>query len=151
MQAIGLLAHLLESKHNHGPFLVIAPLSTLSNWASEFAKWTPTIKVQTYKGNRAERTELWCTALQPGAFHVLLCSYDYVLNPHDKGKLRAVLWKFIIVDEGARLKNHQSKLALTLAQKYKHVPNRLILSGTPLQNSLREVSNEAGIGVQSLV
>jgi len=46
---------------------------------------------------------------------------------------------FQIIDEGHRVKNHQSKLALTLAAKYRHVPHRVILSGTPLQNSLREL------------
>ncbi len=41
----------MEFKKNCGPFLIIVPLSTLSNWVLEFDKWAPSIKKLIYKGN----------------------------------------------------------------------------------------------------
>jgi hypothetical protein len=43
IQTLALLAYVLEYKHNHGPFLIVVPLSTLSNWVNEANKWTPTM------------------------------------------------------------------------------------------------------------
>ena len=50
VQTIGLFAHLIEAKRNAGPFMVTVPLSTMSNWANEFARWTPGIRVVQFKG-----------------------------------------------------------------------------------------------------
>ena len=45
IQTIALLCHLMESKGNMGPYLIIVPLSTLSNWSNEFQRWSPKLKV----------------------------------------------------------------------------------------------------------
>jgi SNF2 family DNA or RNA helicase len=46
-QTLALLSYVMEFKQNNGPFLVVVPLSTLSNWVNEAEKWTPTmIKVE---------------------------------------------------------------------------------------------------------
>ena len=42
IQTIALIAYLMESKQMTGPFLVIVPLATLSNWQLEFSRWCPT-------------------------------------------------------------------------------------------------------------
>lgn len=41
IQTIGLLCWLIETKNNYGPYLIVVPLSTLSNWIIEFDKWAP--------------------------------------------------------------------------------------------------------------
>ena len=41
IQTIALLAYIIEFKNNRGPFLIVVPLSTLSNWVNECAKWAP--------------------------------------------------------------------------------------------------------------
>lgn len=55
---IYILLHTQNSQHIHGPFLVVVPLSTITNWAREFRKWTPEANVVVYVGNRASREVL---------------------------------------------------------------------------------------------
>ena len=51
---------------------------------------------------------------------------------------RQIEWEYVIVDEGHRLKNSNSKLATTLAKDYT-TKRRVLLTGTPLQNNLPEL------------
>ena len=51
IQTIALFAYLIEKKSNFGPFLIVVPLSTLTNWKMEFDKWAPSINKVIYKGN----------------------------------------------------------------------------------------------------
>lgn len=55
IQTIALFAHLIETKGNEGPFMVVVPLSLISNWTDEMNKWAPDIKKLIYKGNKSER------------------------------------------------------------------------------------------------
>ena len=55
VQTIVCLAHLAETQNIWGPFLVVAPASTLHNWEQEFRKFTPGLKVLPYWGNQAQR------------------------------------------------------------------------------------------------
>ena len=67
VQAIGFISHLWH-KNIVGPFIVIAPLSTLSNWINEFKRWTPDIPVCLYHGNADERADIRMKALKnPGS------------------------------------------------------------------------------------
>lgn len=50
IQTIALFCYLMEFKKNFGPFMIVVPLTTLSNWMLEFAKWAPSIKAVAYKG-----------------------------------------------------------------------------------------------------
>eukprot|EP01029_Cantina_marsupialis_P023422 TRINITY_DN583_c0_g3_i1.p1 TRINITY_DN583_c0_g3~~TRINITY_DN583_c0_g3_i1.p1 ORF type:complete len:989 (+),score=332.84 TRINITY_DN583_c0_g3_i1:288-3254(+) len=136
IQTIALLCYLMEVKHNSGPFLVVVPLSTLGNWASEFAKWSPDIRVVSYKGNKNVRKQLRAEEIDSGNYHVLLTTYDYIMK--DKTQLRKTTWEYIIIDEGHRMKNANCKFSLILGQEYQS-RHRLLLTGTPLQNSLPEL------------
>ena len=128
----------MESKHNQGPFLCVVPLSTLNNWLNEFTRFAPDIKCIVYQGNRPTRHTLWNTTVARGEFHVLLTTYEYVINRKDIPRLGSIDWQYICVDEGHRMKNAESKLTTTLSTRYTS-RHRLILTGTPLQNSLREL------------
>jgi ATP-dependent DNA helicase len=137
IQTISLLAHLWENK-SYGPFLIAAPLSTTSNWVEEFKKWTPTIPVVLYHGSKDERTRLRRTALKnPGTaqFPVVVTSYEICMN--DRKYLTGFGWQFIIIDEGHRIKNLDCRLIREL-QMYQSA-NRLLITGTPLQNNLTEL------------
>jgi ATP-dependent DNA helicase len=57
MQVIGLLSHLWEMRVR-GPFLVVAPLSTIGNWVKEFQRFAPSVPVLLYHGSKEERAVL---------------------------------------------------------------------------------------------
>ncbi|KAH9134500.1 hypothetical protein LEN26_006784 [Aphanomyces euteiches] len=136
IQSISLVTYIMEFKHNHGPFLVVVPLSTLSNWVNEFRKWAPDITLVVYKGHPQARKDIFRLEMASVQFNVLLTTYEYIMK--DKHVLRKYDWQYIIVDEGHRMKNAQSKFAMTLGSLYTS-RNRLLLTGTPLQNSLPEL------------
>lgn len=135
IQTISLLTYLIEKKMQRGPFLVIVPLSTLTNWNLEFEKWAPSIKRIVYKGNPIQRKSQQ-QQIRWGDFQVLLTTYEYIIK--DRPILSKIKWVHMIVDEGHRMKNSNSKLSQTLTQYY-HTRYRLILTGTPLQNNLPEL------------
>ena len=135
IQTIALLCYLMEFKQNYGPFLVVVPLTTLSNWMLEFSKWAPSIKKIIFKGNPSQRKQL-SHLLKSTKWNVCLTTYEYVLK--DKSDLNRFHWQYIIVDEGHKMKNPKSKFAQTLGQLYTS-EYRLLLTGTPLQNNLPEL------------
>ncbi|KAG9440969.1 hypothetical protein H6P81_021134 [Aristolochia fimbriata] len=137
VQTIGFLAH-LKGNGLHGPYLVVAPLSTLSNWANEFSRFVPSLNTIIYHGTRNERQELrqkhMPRAIGP-KFPVVLTSYEIAMN--DAKYLLHYTWKYVVVDEGHRLKNTNCKLLRELRRL--PIDNKLLLTGTPLQNNLAEL------------
>lgn len=135
IQTISLITYLIEKKRQNGPFLVIVPLSTLTNWNMEFEKWAPSVQRIVYKGPPNTRKQQQ-QKIRYGNFQVLLTTYEYIIK--DRPVLSKVKWVHMIVDEGHRMKNANSKLSSTLTQYYT-TRYRLILTGTPLQNNLPEL------------
>ncbi|KAF0973478.1 hypothetical protein FDP41_008182 [Naegleria fowleri] len=135
IQTISLLSYLYEFKNNKGPHLVIVPLSTIDNWALEFEKWCPTLKLVRYGGDKNQRKHVQNTYLKTRDFQVLLTQYEYITR--EKSILKKIPWNYIIMDEGHRIKNSDCKLVKALVEynsKY-----RVLLTGTPLQNDLKEL------------
>lgn len=135
IQTISLLTYLMEKKKNMGPFLVIVPLSTLSNWMMEFQKWAPSVTAVSFKGSPAARRAVQ-GVIRSGRFNVLVTTYEYIIR--EKALLSKLRWKYMIIDEGHRMKNHNNKLTTTINQFYT-TSHRLLLTGTPLQNKLPEL------------
>ena len=135
IQSISLITYLYEVKKEKLPFLVIVPLSTITNWTLEFEKWAPSLRTVVYKGSPNQRKEM-SYQIRSGNFDVVLTTYEYIIK--DKALLARPVWAHMIIDEGHRMKNSQSKLSFTLTNFYK-TKNRLILTGTPLQNNLPEL------------
>eukprot|EP00906_Rhabdomonas_costata_P005720 RCo008508 len=149
---LAFLAHLWERKV-YGPFLVVAPLSTLSNWQAELTKWCPFIPSMLYHGSKDERAQMQRSLVaqrrgaarspttgagaagRPTDPRCLITSYDVAIR--DITFLRTIKWKYLIVDEAHRLKNFECRLIREL--KRLHTGNRLLLTGTPLQNNLSEL------------
>uniref|UniRef100_A0A672QFJ5 Uncharacterized protein n=1 Tax=Sinocyclocheilus grahami TaxID=75366 RepID=A0A672QFJ5_SINGR len=140
IQTISFLNYLFHEHQLYGPFLLVVPLSTLTSWQREIQLWAPQINVVVYLGDISSRnmirTHEW---MHPQTkrlkFNVLLTTYEILLK--DKSFLGNVSWAFIGVDEAHRLKNDDSLLYKTMIEfKSNH---RLLITGTPLQNSLKEL------------
>src|ERR1700733_15132486 len=116
VQTIALIALLREQEGYLGPHLIVAPLSTLSNWIAEFRKWIPSIPVILYHGDPTTRKQIMNNQItrhiQNGRptvkFPVVCTSYEIILR--DRAQLSKINWEFIIIDEGHRMKNFDSKL-----------------------------------------
>lgn len=102
---------------------------TLPNWTLEFEKWAPSITKIVYKGNPQVRRNLQAN-IRYGDFQVLLTTFEYIIK--DRPILSKIKWTYMIMDEGHRMKNANSKLTSVLRQFYS-TRYRLILTGTPLQ------------------
>ncbi|CAJ0833861.1 5663_t:CDS:10 [Entrophospora sp. SA101] len=136
IQTISLITYLIEMKRQNGPFLIVVPLSTLTNWTMEFEKWAPSVMKCVYKGTPSVRKELQRRYIKHINFQVLLTTYEYIIK--DKSVLSKIRWVYVIIDEGHRMKNANSKISMILANTYQ-CRYRLILTGTPLQNNLPEL------------
>jgi len=135
IQTIALITYLMEKKGVMGPYLVIVPLSTLSNWMLEFSRWAPSLTTLSYKGTPNQRRAV-AGQIRSGRFNVLVTTYEYVIR--EKAILCKLRWKYMIIDEGHRMKNHNNKLTTTINTCYT-TSHRILLTGTPLQNKLPEL------------
>ncbi|KAG1650708.1 Lymphoid-specific helicase [Nymphon striatum] len=140
IQCIALIAHLVDMGVP-GPYLVCGPLSTLPNWVMEFERFAPQIPVVLYHGNQEERCELAKQIGKTSSVNgkqtkpVVITSYELAMR--DRPQLQKHSWRFLIIDEGQRIKNYNCRLVREL-KKYDSA-NRLLLTGTPLQNNLSEL------------
>lgn len=137
IQTIGFLAH-LKGNGLDGPYMVIAPLSTLSNWVNEIARFAPSMKAIIYHGSRLDRDEIRRKFMPKEVgpkFPIVITSYEVVLN--DAKCLSKYIWKYVVVDEGHRLKNMNCKLLKEMSRLT--IENKLLLTGTPLHNNLAEL------------
>jgi len=168
IEVIALFAQLIQYQAS-GPYIVIAPLATITNWLKEFRRWLPQCPVLLYHGSKQERAELrrrhmspaHTTGLHtasarpanpyakagtaasvpdvladnPNVFPVVITSFEIAMI--DRPFLERFTWKFMVLDEGHRIKNRGCRLVREL----KAIPcvTRLLLSGTPIQNTLEEL------------
>jgi superfamily II DNA or RNA helicase/N-acetylglutamate synthase-like GNAT family acetyltransferase len=151
MQVTAVLNHLYTREADRGPYLVVAPLSTLQHWRREIETWTKmTVCLYYDMGSvggatgammRAYiREKEWAYRGMPLStgmckFHVLITNYETLLADFDV--LNTLSWRCLVVDEAQRLKNKQSRLMTYMEQM--DVQFRLLLTGTPLQNSTQEL------------
>ncbi|WBW70853.1 SMARCAD1 family ATPase Fft1 [Schizosaccharomyces osmophilus] len=135
-QVIAFLASVKEN-NIRGPHLIVVPASTLENWLREFAKFCPSLRVEEYSGSQAERIEKRYY-LTDNEYDVLVTNYHMASGSRDdRAFLRRQRFNICVFDEGHYLKNRMS-------ERYKHLMNitakfRLLITGTPLQNNLKEL------------
>ena len=136
LQTISLVGYMKHFRDQARPHIVIVPKSTQQNWANEFAKWCPTVKVVSLKGNQEERTTFINTVLKDESqWEVLITTYELLLC--EASALKKIKWSYLIIDEAHRIKNDQTKLSTIVRQMSSK--NRLLITGTPLQNNLHEL------------
>ncbi|KAF2363608.1 DBINO domain [Trinorchestia longiramus] len=142
VQAIAFLAHICEEYDSWGPFLIVTPASTLHNWTAELNRFVPDFKVVPYWGTPEERKSLRkffdvrnCGDRTESSFHVAVTSYHIVIQ--DFKFLNRLKWNYMVLDEAQAIKSINSqrwKLLLGFSCR-----NRLLLSGTPIQNTMAEL------------
>ena len=135
-QVIAFMAH-LKQVNEPGPHLVIVPSSTLENWLREFKKFCPSLVVKAYYGSQREREDIRYD-LELTHYDVLVTTYNLATGaPADFKFLKHCDFNMIVYDEGHLLKNSTSDRYTKLMRlKAKF---RLLLTGTPLQNNLKEL------------
>ncbi|KAF1989540.1 chromatin remodelling complex ATPase chain ISW1 [Aulographum hederae CBS 113979] len=135
LQTISFIGYLRFFSGISGPHLVAVPKSTLDNWKREFAKWIPEVNVFVLQGVKDERQKLINDRLLAEDFDVCITSYEMILR--EKTHLKKFAWEYIIIDEAHRIKNEESSLAQII--RMFNSRNRLLITGTPLQNNLHEL------------
>ncbi|MBN3315106.1 SRCAP Helicase, partial [Atractosteus spatula] len=120
---------------NWGPHLIIVPTSVMLNWEMELKRWCPGFKILTYYGSQKERKLKRQGWTKPNAFHVCITSYKLVLQDHQAFRRKS--WRYLILDEAQNIKNFKSQRWQSLLNF--NSQRRLLLTGTPLQNSLMEL------------
>ncbi|KAF6035934.1 hypothetical protein EB796_005756 [Bugula neritina] len=141
VQSIAFLAHLAEVHGIWGPFLVVAPASTLHNWQQESARFLPKMRVVPYWGTTQERKILrkfWDQKhlhTEQASFHIVITSYQLIIQ--DCKYFSKIHWHYMVLDEAQALKSSSSTRWKTLLSF--NCRNRLLLTGTPIQNSMAEL------------
>ncbi|KFQ39294.1 DNA excision repair protein ERCC-6-like, partial [Mesitornis unicolor] len=109
--------------------LLVMPTTLVSSWLAEFARWTPGLRVKEFHGtSKAERTRNIVTSYQ-----MLINNWKQLASSHEQ----EFVWDYVILDEAHKIKcpsNKTTKCVHAITAKH-----RLLLTGTPVQNNLREM------------
>ncbi|XP_036211824.1 DNA excision repair protein ERCC-6 isoform X3 [Myotis myotis] len=119
-----------------GPTIIVCPTTVMHQWVKEFHTWWPPFRVAVLHetGSYTHRKEKLIRDIAH-CHGILITSYSYIrlrqddISRHD--------WHYVILDEGHKIRNPNA--AITLACKQFRTPHRIILSGSPMQNNLREL------------
>ncbi|KZT58360.1 hypothetical protein CALCODRAFT_243762 [Calocera cornea HHB12733] len=145
--------NLIHTRFHVSPFLVVVPNSTITNWSREFAHWAPNMHVTPYFGEAASRKVI----REFEVFHtgradyngesrkpemrtdVIITTYETVTNG-DRSVFNSVTrWEVLVVDESQKIKSDSSLIFKRLNQM--NTAHRVLMTGTPLNNNIRELFN----------
>ena len=142
VQTVSFLSWLRNNRRQEGPSLVVAPLSVIPAWCDTFNNWSPDMNYVVYLGPEEARSIIRENELlvdgnpKKPKFNVLVTSYEFILQ--DWQFLQTIKWQTLAVDEAHRLKNSESQLYGRLVSF--GVPCKVLITGTPIQNNLSELS-----------
>lgn len=126
LQVIALLSAVCDS----GTSLVVGPASTLANWSREFSRFAPSLNILVHQGSaRTGRPSSLTRA------DVVVTSYESIVQ--DLTLFEQVHWNVIALDEAQAIKNPMTKRALAVKHLDGH--SHVAVTGTPIENSLRDL------------
>ena len=136
LQTISLLCWLKENQGVTGPSLVICPLSVLSSWCQEMTRWAPSMKYFRLHASNPDQQLLQKNELQYNAtqYDVILTTYEMAKIPLLRSLYNRLKFHYLVLDEGHKIKGHGTQISQ--AVRSIHCGNKLLLTGTPLQNNL---------------
>ncbi|PFH61367.1 hypothetical protein XA68_17545 [Ophiocordyceps unilateralis] len=158
VQLIAFIAALHCSMKLKRPVIVVAPATLLRQWVSEFHRWWPPLRVAIlhasgsgmlnprmeedddieHRRPMGKRSLSAARRIVKGVVekgHVLVTTYTGLQTYADE--LLPVEWEYAVLDEGHKIRNPNAEITVTC--KELNTPNRVILSGTPVQNNLTEL------------
>lgn len=127
---IAVTQHKLD--HPQSLSIVVCPTSLVYNWKEEFAKFNPQMKVLPVDGTPTQRKKLLTEVKH---FDLVITSYS--LLQKDIEIYKAMPFSYAILDEAQHIKNRGTRNAKSV--KMIQAAHRLILTGTPVENSLDEL------------
>ena len=141
LQTISFLGWLKFVQNCPGPYLIVVPLSVLSNWSNEFKRFLPAMRVLKLHSSDAKEKD----RIRKELVHNVHSEYDVVITTYEVLKsaelsrtlVTVIYWKYIIFDEGHVIKNECTVIAETVRRM--HFESSMLLTGTPLQNDLHEL------------
>ncbi|KAF0269384.1 hypothetical protein FOG48_01298 [Hanseniaspora uvarum] len=135
----------MKNNKTENIFLIVVPLTTLDNWVNEIKKFCPDLPYLKYYGKEI-RDDFWKTSKRKaGLFSnnnrsgVLLTTYEIIMSDINAFKTLNHSLRYLIIDEGHRLKNLNCKLINCLNSLNLKHSNKILITGTPLQNNLIEL------------
>lgn len=138
VQVIAFLSGMFDaSLVNH--VLLIMPTNLIITWVKEFAKWTPGMRVKTFHGpSKDERNRNLIRVQQRNG--IIITTYQMLINNWQQLSSlngQEFVWDYVILDEAHKIKSSSTKSAICA----RAIParNRILLTGTPVQNNLREL------------
>lgn len=138
LQTISFITYLIRVRKVKGPFLVVIPLTVLFNWSNELRRFCPSLqvlRVHASENNEALRLRT-ILSTQCNELEVVLTTYEMLKSQILSKALKRIVWRTVILDEGHRIRNSESdvsKACFSIKAIFK-----IVLTGTPLQNNLRE-------------
>ena len=136
LQVISMLGYLKNEQKINGPFLVVTPLVTLSNWEAEFKRWCSSLRVTVFHGSQYERMKQFSDMKkQQNKWDVCLTTQNMMRDEHLK--LKTIEWNYLVIDEAHSIKSIATKLSD--AVRSLKADHRLLVTGTPVNNNRKEL------------
>ncbi|CAL1272993.1 unnamed protein product [Larinioides sclopetarius] len=134
LQTISLLGFIKNYRKATRPHIIIVPSNHITQWKNAFVQWCSSIRAVCFTGDQTATSAFIKDTLMPGDWDVCITSYKMFIE--EKDTLKTFKWCYIVMDD-PYIKNGMFKLSQVL-QEFES-ENRLLLTGTPLQNDLHEL------------
>jgi SWI/SNF-related matrix-associated actin-dependent regulator of chromatin subfamily A member 5 len=130
----------LHERGVDGPYLLVVPLSVFSSWFSEVKRWTPSMRVvRLHTCDEDEKKRVTGLLSDPSSFDICLTTFDMLTSTVARALTSRIVWRAVVLDEGHKIKNSETQVHQACCRI--RAVQRVILTGTPLQNNLSELYN----------